>query len=32
MRLGNHARPAPLFSDFVLKENLDRFVEAIRVN
>jgi hypothetical protein len=28
----DHARPAPFFGDFILKENLDRFVEAKCVN
>jgi hypothetical protein len=27
----DHARPAPFFGDFILKENLDRFVETICV-
>jgi hypothetical protein len=29
---GDDARQAPFLSDLILKENLDRFVEAIRVN
>jgi hypothetical protein len=32
MLLSNHARPAPFFSDLILKENLDRLVEAKCVN
>jgi len=29
---GHNACRAPFFSDFILKQNLDRFVEAICVN
>ena len=32
MLQGNDARRAPFFGDFILEENLDRFVEAICVN
>ena len=32
MLQGDDARRAPFFSDFILKENLDRFVEPIGVN
>jgi hypothetical protein len=32
MLQGYDARRAPFVRDFILKENLDRFVEAIRVN
>ena len=32
MLLGHNARRSPFFSDFILKENLDCFVEAICVD